>query len=83
MDTLLIDGNCGLCNRGAMFLQPRISPKKSLRIILIESEEGKKLISTLPEKLVASSLEEAVTNADIVITCTGRDEDMNGIIHGV
>ena len=50
MDTLLIDGNCGLCNRGAVFLQPRISPKKSLRIIPIESEEGKKLISTLPEK---------------------------------
>jgi len=50
MDTLLLDGNCGLCNRGAMFLQPRISPKKSLRILPIESEEAKKLISTLPEK---------------------------------
>ena len=50
MDILLLDGDCGLCNRGAMFLQPRISPKKSLRIIAIESEEGKKLISTLSEK---------------------------------
>jgi predicted DCC family thiol-disulfide oxidoreductase YuxK len=50
MDTLLLDGNCGMCNRGAMFLQPRISPKKSLRIIPIESDEGKKLISTLPKK---------------------------------
>ena len=50
MDTLLLDGDCGLCNRGAMFLQPRISPSKSLRILAIESEEGKKLISTLSEK---------------------------------
>ncbi|HIF36758.1 MAG TPA: NAD(P)-dependent oxidoreductase, partial [Candidatus Thioglobus sp.] len=29
---------------------------------------------------VASSLEEAVINADVVITCTGRDEDMMEIV---
>ena len=32
------------------------------------------------EGKVASSLEEAVTNADVVITCTGRDEDMMEIV---
>jgi|TARA_B110000881_G_C18447665_1_gene449375 predicted DCC family thiol-disulfide oxidoreductase YuxK len=50
MDTLLLDGACGLCNRGALFLQARISPKKSLRILPIESEEGQKLIANLSEK---------------------------------
>lgn len=50
MDTLLLDGDCGMCNRGAQFLLPRISKGKNLRILAIESDEGQKLIENLPAK---------------------------------
>ena len=36
---LLLDGNCGLCNRLAIFLHPRLQNHKSLVFMTNESEE--------------------------------------------
>ncbi len=47
-DVLLLDGDCGLCHRLAQFINRR--KKLDLEFRPIESEEGKKLISNLPEK---------------------------------
>ena len=47
---LLMDGDCGLCTRSAVFLHPRLTDDKSMRFVAIESEEGQALISTFPEK---------------------------------
>lgn len=47
---LLMDGDCGLCTRSAVFLHPRLKDSNSMRFVAIESEEGQALISTFPEK---------------------------------
>ena len=47
-DCLLLDGNCGLCNRVAIILQPRLDNGKNLRFLTNESEEGKTIIEKLP-----------------------------------
>ena len=47
---LLMDGDCGLCTRSAVFLHPRLTDPNSMRFVAIESEEGQALISTFPEK---------------------------------
>ena len=49
-DTLLLDGECGLCNRIATFLHPRLNSNKNLTFITNDSEEGKNIIKTLPIK---------------------------------
>lgn len=50
-DVLLMDGDCGLCTRSAVFLHPRLKEKQSLKFIAIESEEGQAIIATFPEKM--------------------------------
>ena len=50
-DVLLMDGDCGLCTRSAVFLHPRLKDIQKLKFIAIESEEGQKIISTFPEKM--------------------------------
>lgn len=47
---LLLDGNCGLCNRLAIFLHPRLQKHKSLVFMTNESDEGKEIIESLPHK---------------------------------
>jgi predicted DCC family thiol-disulfide oxidoreductase YuxK len=47
---LLMDGDCGLCTRSAVFLHTRLTDADSMRFVAIESEEGQALISTFPEK---------------------------------
>jgi predicted DCC family thiol-disulfide oxidoreductase YuxK len=47
---LLLDGKCGLCNRLATFLHPRLQKHKSLVFMTNESEEGKEIIESLPDK---------------------------------
>jgi len=47
---LLMDGDCGLCTRSAVFLHPRLTDSNRMRFVAIESEEGQALISTFPEK---------------------------------
>ena len=51
IDTLLMDGDCGLCTHTAVFLHPRMHRNAKLRFVAIESQEGKDLISTFPQKM--------------------------------
>jgi len=50
-DTILMDGDCGLCTHTAVFLNPRLKQQHSIRFLAIESKEGQELISTFSEKL--------------------------------
>jgi len=50
-DVLLMDGDCGLCTRSAVFLHPRLRDPQSMRFIAIESDEGRSIISDFPRKL--------------------------------
>lgn len=50
-DILLMDGDCGLCTRSAVFLHPRLRDPESMRFIAIESDEGRSIISEFPQKL--------------------------------
>lgn len=52
-DLLLLDGDCGMCNRGALFLKPRLADSASMRFVAIESEEAQELILELAEPLRA------------------------------
>ncbi len=49
-DVLLLDGECGLCNRLALFLMPRLKDSASLEFVAIQSERGERLIATLSER---------------------------------
>ena len=53
-DVLLLDGDCGLCTRTAVFLHPRLIDKSSIRFLAIESEEGQSLIATFSDKFQQS-----------------------------
>ena len=53
-DTLLMDGDCGLCTHTAVFINPRLKLPNSVRFIAIESEEGQEIIKTFSEKLQAA-----------------------------
>ncbi|MCH1541327.1 MAG: DUF393 domain-containing protein [Candidatus Poseidonia sp.] len=53
-DTLLLDGDCGLCNRLAQWLRPRMKDPQALQFFAIESDEGKELIATFPEHYQAA-----------------------------
>jgi predicted DCC family thiol-disulfide oxidoreductase YuxK len=46
---LLMDGDCGLCTRSAVFLHPRLKDPQSMKFIAIESEEGQAIIATFPQ----------------------------------
>ncbi len=52
-DLLLLDSDCGMCNRGARFLKPRLADSASMRFVAIESEEAQALISEFAEPLRA------------------------------
>ena len=43
-DILLLDGECGLCNRIAIFIDKRRKRGMNLKYLSIESEEGQKII---------------------------------------
>ena len=43
-DILLLDGECGLCNRIAIFIDKRRKRGMNLTYLSIESEEGQKII---------------------------------------
>jgi predicted DCC family thiol-disulfide oxidoreductase YuxK len=49
-DVLLLDGECGLCNRLAQFIDKRRTKNADLAYRPIESEDAQKLIKTFPEK---------------------------------
>mgnify|MGYP001204283646 FL=1 len=49
-DILLLDGDCGLCNRLAIFIDKRKKMGKELSYLSIESEEGQKIINGFSTK---------------------------------
>ena len=49
-DMLLLDGECGLCNRMAIFIDKRKKTGKELTYISIESEKGQKIIESFTLK---------------------------------
>ena len=48
--TLILDGDCGLCNRSAIFLRPRLDKGKKIIFLTNESNEGKEIIKNLSAK---------------------------------
>ncbi len=48
--TLILDGDCGLCNRSAIFLGPRLDKGKKIIFLTNESNEGKEIIKKLSAK---------------------------------
>ena len=49
-DALLLDGECGLCNKVAIFVNKRKSLKKEIDYLSIESEEAQELIAKFSVK---------------------------------
>ena len=49
-DVLLLDGDCGLCHRLAIFIDKRKRPDADIAFRPIESDEGQNLISTFSQK---------------------------------
>ena len=49
-DYLLLDGDCGLCNRLAIFLDKRLAKGMDIAYRPILSEDGQELIATFPQK---------------------------------
>ena len=49
-DYLLLDGDCGLCNRLAIFLDKRLAKGMDIAYRPILSEDGQELIATFPKK---------------------------------
>ena len=47
-DVLLLDGDCGLCHRLALFMDSRLHSGSDIAYRQIESVEGRELISGLP-----------------------------------
>jgi predicted DCC family thiol-disulfide oxidoreductase YuxK len=50
LDLFLIDGDCGLCNRLAQFMIPRLKEQNSLTFLPIESRDGQRIITGLTLK---------------------------------
>tara|TARA_B100001029_G_scaffold173607_1_gene172690 strand:+ start:1576 stop:1971 length:396 start_codon:yes stop_codon:yes gene_type:complete len=48
MNIVLYDGGCGFCRRVVDFTRPRIRSKSDLTFISLLSEEGEKILGTLP-----------------------------------
>ena len=48
---VLLDAECTLCNKFAVFIYPRLHTDSSLQFFGIASETGVELISHLPEDL--------------------------------
>lgn len=73
--TLLLDAECGLCTRSALFLKPRLSDPESLRFVGQQSEEGADLMGALPESLqdldtvVLYEGSEVYVRSDAVLRC--------------
>ncbi len=49
-DILLLDGDCGLCNKLAIFLDKRLGKGRDIAYRAILSHEGQELITTFPQK---------------------------------
>jgi predicted DCC family thiol-disulfide oxidoreductase YuxK len=49
-DFLLLDGDCGLCHRLAVFLDKRLAKGKEIGYRPILSDDGQEMIATFPQK---------------------------------
>ena len=49
-NVLLLDGDCGLCHRLAMFMNKNLDSMKKIKFQPIESTSSKKLIQSFPKK---------------------------------
>ena len=49
-DFLLLDGDCGLCHRLAVFLDKRLATGKDIGYRPILSDAGQEMIATFPQK---------------------------------
>ena len=48
-DVLLLDGECGLCHRLALFMEPKLGPGVDISYRPIESDHAQNLIIKFPE----------------------------------
>ena len=48
-DVLLLDGECGLCHRLALFMEPKLEPRVDIAYRPIESDHAQNLIIKFPE----------------------------------
>jgi len=48
-DVLLLDGDCGLCHRLALFMEPRLGLEVDIAYRPIKSDDAEKLIIKFPE----------------------------------
>ena len=48
-DVLLLDGDCGLCNRLAMFMDSNLDPRYKIKFRPIDSGFSQELIKTFPK----------------------------------
>ena len=48
-DVLLLDGECGLCHRLALFMDPKLGPGVDIEYRPIESDDAQNLIIKFPE----------------------------------
>ena len=48
-DVLLLDGDCGLCHRLAVFMEPKLRPGVDLAYIPIKSDDAQNVIIKLPD----------------------------------
>jgi len=48
-DILLLDGDCGLCHRLAIFMDSNLDSGKQIKYYPIESNDSQKLIKTFPK----------------------------------
>ena len=49
VDILLLDGNCGLCNRLAIFMNSNLNTNKKIKFLPIDSDQAQDLIKTFKE----------------------------------
>ncbi|MBT94990.1 MAG: hypothetical protein CL431_03365 [Acidimicrobiaceae bacterium] len=75
--SILLDGECGLCNKFAGFMHRRLRDKKGAQFFGIESEVGQAMISTFPTELQKLDTvyfvnhESIKTKSSAVINCLG------------
>ena len=50
VDILLLDGNCGLCNRLAIFMNSNLNTSKKIKFLPIDSDQAQDLIKTFKKK---------------------------------
>ena len=50
-EIILMDGDCGLCSHLGRFLKAKLRKEYDVKILAIESPEGKQLISQFPDNI--------------------------------